>query len=65
MRLRSQQAREVTDPKRQHISNGIIGTSHILLQKQTKMKDALMRGTDPRRGAHSLSRHTQAPIGTT
>lgn len=55
MRLRSQQAREVTDPKRQHISNCIIGTSHILLlQKQKKMKDALMRGKDPRRGAHTV-----------
>lgn len=55
IRLRSQRAREVTDSKRQHISNCIIGTSHILLrQKQPKMKDALMRGKDPRRGAQTV-----------
>lgn len=53
--VRSQQAREVTDPRRLQISNRIIGTSHILLlQTQKKMKNVLMHCKDPHGGAHTV-----------
>lgn len=53
--VRSQQAREVTDPRRLQISNCIIRTSHnLLLQKQKKMKNVLKHGKDPHRGAHTV-----------
>lgn len=57
--VKSQQAREVTDPRRLQISNCIIGTSHILLlQKQKKMKNVLTHGKDPHRGARTVSHVT-------
>lgn len=61
IRIGSQQAREVTDLKRQRISNCISGTSHISLLQKGRRWEMPWCCKGSSRGAHTESRHTPAP----